>query len=351
MTVEVRLNNRQTACICTVYRSPNSDFTNNGNLNMFLKSLSNKGFSQLLIVGDFNYSCIDWKIGHCLSGVNSAGFQFVETIRDCFLYQHILEPTRGRGSDKPSLIDLVLTNEKHTVDSVVLEAPLGKSDHALLKVCVNCTVVTRNYTPRRMYDKGDYEQLRRDLDIDWHDEFTSCGSDIESMWNLFSSRLHQAVEKSIPICRMTTKKKNSRPNKRTPLDDKTIKKIKRKNRLWKQFTKTGNESVHKEYCQVRNQIRRLTRNAQKNKEKMLAEEIKINPKKFWKHVGNKTKSKFGIPNLVCTGVKTGVTTNDKEKADVLAEFFSSVYTREPDGNWDLPEGKQLNQSLVIWNAM
>lgn len=50
--------------------------------------------------------------------------------------------------------------------------------------------------------------------------------------------------------------------------------------------------------------------------------------------------------MVCTGVKTGVTTNDKEKADVLAEFFSSVYTREPDGNWDLPEGKQPEFSYL-----
>ena len=37
--------------------------------------------------------------------------QFIKTIRNFDLYQHLLEPTGSLNTDNPSLIDLVLTNE------------------------------------------------------------------------------------------------------------------------------------------------------------------------------------------------------------------------------------------------
>ena len=50
----------------------------------------------------------------------------MEAVRDCFLFQHVEEPTRIRGNDNPSLIDLILTNEELQVSIVVHHAPLGK---------------------------------------------------------------------------------------------------------------------------------------------------------------------------------------------------------------------------------
>ena len=38
--------------------------------------------------------------------------RFIESIRDCYLYQHIEQVTRRRGNDNPSLIDLVFTDEE-----------------------------------------------------------------------------------------------------------------------------------------------------------------------------------------------------------------------------------------------
>ena len=64
--------------------------------------------AYLLICGDFNYREIDWenesseKSEHCSS--------FLNTIQDCFLHQHVTEPTRYRH-EEPSLLDLVLSNE------------------------------------------------------------------------------------------------------------------------------------------------------------------------------------------------------------------------------------------------
>lgn len=42
-------------------------------------------------------------------------YKFIDTIRDCYLFQHIEEATRRRGSDKPSVLDLIFSNEEGMV--------------------------------------------------------------------------------------------------------------------------------------------------------------------------------------------------------------------------------------------
>jgi hypothetical protein len=81
----------------------------------------------------------------------------------------------------------------------------------------------------------------------------------------------------------------------------------------------------------------MVRKAKIQMEKELAENAKVNPKKFWQYANFKRKTKSGIGELKTTNsngeVKTAKT--DKEKAEILANFYSSVFTREPDG--DIPQ--------------
>ncbi len=61
-------------------------------------------------------------------------------------------------------------------------------------------------------------------------------------------------------------------------------------------------------------------------------QIKINPKKFWAYVKSQTKTRPTIPDLEMVSTSgTRKTRNDTEKANVLAEYFTSVFTQEPDG--------------------
>ena len=59
--------------------------------------------------------------------------EFIEATMDSFLTQHISTPTRGRGTNTPSLIDLVFTSNEDSIDDISIHAPLGKSDHSLIK--------------------------------------------------------------------------------------------------------------------------------------------------------------------------------------------------------------------------
>ena len=65
-------------------------------------------------------------------------------LRDNFLTQHITQPTRKTGTDKPSSLCLVITSDKHIVNLLKTETPLGMSDHSM--------ITKKHY----MYDNEDY---------------------------------------------------------------------------------------------------------------------------------------------------------------------------------------------------
>ena len=47
-------------------------------------------------------------------------------------YKHITKNTMFREGQKASLLDLILTSEEGSEDSVKIEYPLGKSDHVII---------------------------------------------------------------------------------------------------------------------------------------------------------------------------------------------------------------------------
>ena len=87
-----------------------------------------------------------------------------------------------------------------------------------------------------------------------------------------------------------------------------------------------------EYNRLRNQVRDLTRKNKIYREREVAKNIKKDPKKFWKFVNSKMKTKGSIPDLEITeDGTTNVISEDQEKAQQLVKYFSSVFTLEPEG--------------------
>ena len=57
--------------------------------------------------------------------------------------------------------------------------------------------------------------------------------------------------------------------------------------------------------------------------------MKSNSKDFWKYVNSKRKNKCGVSELqVQTGNGTFIANSNEDKMDVLADSFSSVFTKE-----------------------
>ncbi|KAH3725494.1 hypothetical protein DPMN_051338 [Dreissena polymorpha] len=42
------------------------------------------------------------------------------------------EPTRWRGSNDPSVLDLIITADENAIEEIEFQSPLGKSDHSAI---------------------------------------------------------------------------------------------------------------------------------------------------------------------------------------------------------------------------
>jgi len=84
-----------------------------------------------------------------------------------------------------------------------------------------------------------------------------------------------------------------------------------------------------DYNEEEKRVKRLIRNAKRNLEKKLAERTDGNKKPFYTYVKKKTKSRTTVGPLLDDNKKT--LTDDKEMAEELNRFFSSVFTREGSG--------------------
>ena len=125
-----------------------------------LKNISDKYNANLIVLGDFNYPRIDWVHYSTNSSINDLNYKSLKTTRDCFSQQHVKSSTRGRNSDNPSLLDLVLSNNDDLIDNVSLLPHLGKSDHSTIEVLVNYS--SNNSTDKFYldYNNANFDSMR-----------------------------------------------------------------------------------------------------------------------------------------------------------------------------------------------
>ena len=186
------------------YRSSTTTSTsekNNANLNNLLKYLSGKESSHQCFVGDFNFRNINWFTWTTPHNEESKEAQFIETIRDRYLYQQLLEPTRRRNTDNPSLIDLMLTNEVMQVSDIEYHAPLGKSDHCVITFKYHCYLDYSQPKERYVYHKTDFNSMRRQLVLsNWTETFMiqNRSKSVDELRNSFKSEIHEIRNTFVP---------------------------------------------------------------------------------------------------------------------------------------------------------
>ena len=109
--------------------------------------------------------------------------------------------------------------------------------------------------------------------------------------------------------------------------------LKEKKVTFAKYSKTKDGRDYREYAKARNRARAVCRKAVKNYEKAIAREAQHNPKAFYAYANSKMKTKEGVADLLDEEGKT--ITNNKEKANILNNFFCSVFTEE--NIKDMPE--------------
>ena len=184
--------------------------------------------------------------------------------------------------------------------------------------------------------------MRKDRgDISWHQELDKRIT-VDEKWKYISKKIDEATTKHIPKSKPHN---NNKLKFTTPLDKNSLAKIKKKHKAWKKYMNSRDSETYKEYCKFRNQVRNITKQSRKFKEKDVARDAKENPKRFWKYVNSKTKTKPGIPNLQKSDNTDDLTKDDGEKAEVLLKYFSSVFTNEPSDDMPTPDYHDVPEPL------
>ena len=124
------------------------------------------------------------------------------------------------------------------------------------------------------------------------------------------------------------KKANKKFKKPKWMDQYCVRKVKKKYQAWKRFTHSHSYRDYAEYCKLRNSAAKAVKFAKKKYQKGIAESVQKSPKSFWSHVKEEIKSKSSIGDLKD---KNGeIKTDNKDKAEILNDFFASVFTVEGD---------------------
>ena len=336
--VKVQVNSRDKLLIGLVYRSPSGTNENNERLGELMRMLNKAEYSHILVMGDFNYPGIEWDTWNVKGdSTTSQEYRFMESVQDSYLFQHISKPTRWRGADSANVLDLVFTNEEHMISSIEYQSPIGKSDHCVLKFDFNCfTVLKHRNRERKLYNKANFEELNNDImKTNWKELLDVEGDvcDINRCWSVFHGKIKELEDKHVP----TSKPKVGKKDRKFPIDRKTQEMIKRKHALARKATRTGQQGDRQEYNRFRNKVKNHMNKLKKSFESDLAARAKSNPKAIWNYIKTKSKTRVGIGDLRTdpNDKKSRKTDDDSEKAEILASFFSSVFTREPDG--ELPD--------------
>ena len=171
-------------------------------------------YSHVAVIGDFKYPKINWISSSTACNETSPEALFIENSLDCFLTQHVTKPTRARGDDTPSTLDLIFTNEPGMVSDICHNPPLDGSDHQVLIFDVHCYVQYDRPTNKFSYDKGNLDAIREQLrDCDWDTD----GLDINAAWTKIADNLTAARDQHIPTYSPSRKPSwKSRPGSFTP---------------------------------------------------------------------------------------------------------------------------------------
>ena len=323
-----------TVTIGVVYRCPNITKQNNEKIHNAISEVSN---GDCIIMGDFNHGNIKWD---SLQSTGVEDQRFLCLVQDNFLTQHVIEPTRA-----VRVLDIVLSSQKEFVDNVVIQEPLGSSDHNQLHFNINIkSNKTKVKQCRRDFRKGNYKEIRKSLAlIDWDDKMKNKTA--TECWNILRGELDSAIDSHVPM------KKQGKRSKKKHLSKEAFRKIRYKQNMWRVYKHTGKDKDYDAYKEALNAATNEVRKSKRNFEHKLAQNIKSDSKSFYAYV----RSKQNVRDRV--GPLEDNPGNNITQGIVMAEelnmHFSSVFTREdtsslpvPETKFEGSEGERLGQLVV-----
>ena len=330
ISVNITVNNRVIKII-TAYRPPNSTVSQNLDLVNYLDQLVANSI-DFAILGDFNYSGIDWLN---LTRNTSQEDAFLQFLNENNASQHINEPTHLGGN----ILDLFVTSHSLLPYNIEVNEPFSSSDHCVITSEILVTGTPPNQeVPIKDFRNTNWEFVHHYLAaIDWQSLLTSDLS-VSSMWIRIKNILSYVIDTFVP-----TKIKKSKIS--APWFNNNLKRLSRKKRRLyhrlKRFPSDRNRALYTRSVRL---LKNQTDCTKANYEKNLFFKKSTSPKTFYSYVNSKFKERVGVQSLIVNGDPHH---SDQDKANLLSNQYNSVYTEDDGSNPVIDQILPLNSFSAI----
>ena len=340
--------------IITAYRPPDTTKPEFDDLLTFIESnLSKTHSTHTIITGDFNFpkEIVTWLDSQ--DGLIPVPTRYIsddrklqllnllELVDRHFLHQIVSLPTRSKTTT--NILDLIFTNSPELFHSPQTTDMSGTSDHDLISFNTDFVVdvpqdhtVNHSRTGLAAYNfrRANSEELTRALTEKNLTNIVSQAKDpISGKAALIQAIIEVAEDTNVP-------KHHSSPNlDQTP----TIRKLyKTRVALLQKTRKKGASKddltqLNIKLQEIQQQISDAIQTESLQKERNIAEQIKTNPKAFYKYANSlrKTKTKIG-PLRTSTTTNTSFTSGPQKMAEILSAQYKSVFTTPKNSPPTLP---------------
>ena len=313
--------------LIVVYRPPHQLIDDDFKLYSEISELVEGKIS--VILGDFNCHA-NW---NDRSG-DAEARRVIDFADESFLTQWVTEPTRGNN-----ILDLVFTTEDDLVSGLTVDEPLGSSDHKLIRFSLRVPKirVKTQKISRPNFRRADFNGLREavcEIHLEWEQS-------VDESWCSFRDNFMTQQAKFVPCKKVGST--SSQPKWFT----REIAAAIRKRKFAYQKLKATNTLANKDkYNRLRRKVKSLVNTAKREEELRIASLCKKNPKEFFGYVNSRKPIRNKIGPLRDTN--SVLQDSDREIADILNYHFSSVFTREAEGN--IPEPGITHNGVTLENV-
>ena len=262
------------------------------------------------VLGGFRFRDIDWrdrlnKSGSAVS--QSEGQMLIDIMNDHGLDQLVHFPIR----EKKNTLDLLLTSLPGQFQEI--HSPDKFSDHNIVAGTLK-VVIPPIKKPRRkvyLYQKGDYESMRKDAFEFAKKKYSNGYPDTRSVqenFNFIISFIQYSADKHIPS-------KTSRTVSSVPwITSEIRRKIRRRNKTHAKAKRTGSKKLGTKFETLRREIQDDVRKQHDLYVNNLVGDVKANSRDFYRYINSQKKDNQGIPPLKRRG-GTCITASEIEQVE------------------------------------
>ena len=174
-----------------------------------------------------------------------------------------------------------------------------------------------------LYQKGDYESMRKDTLEFAQETYFSGHSDTRSVqenFDLITSFIQESADNQIPS--KTSRSVSSFPS----ITSEIRRKIRRRNKTHAKAKKTGSSKLRSKFETLRREIKADVRKQHDLYVNNLVGDVKANPRDLYRCINSQKKDTQGIPPLKRKNGK-GVAQSDVEKAEEFNGQFTDVFNK------------------------